>query len=125
MLKEKFGQNFNTAMLDKDMLHTYFNKFNKMDIYAKEILRYTWSYWAPMITRVGDTFIIDNFETENLSDYILENYPVYKKANVAIGGHNDGSFNLPKPGLGNMCSLGRSKYVQRHITWLGNIKIRC
>ena len=100
MLIERFGKNFHTDMLNGDMLHKYCNRFNKMDIHMKEVLRYTWSYWAPMITRVGDTLIIDTLETENLDEYILDNYPVYKKANVAIGGHNDGSFNLPKPGLG-------------------------
>ena len=59
----------------------------------------TYGFWAPQITRVGDTLVIDVSEVTNLDEVILDMYPEFKKANTAIGGHNDGSFNLPKPGL--------------------------
>lgn len=59
----------------------------------------TYGFWAPQITRVGDTLVIDVSEATNLDEVILDMYPEFKRANTAIGGHNDGSFNLPKPGL--------------------------
>jgi hypothetical protein len=59
----------------------------------------TWGFWAPMVTRVGDTLVVDISEQENLAKYLLKEYPEFKQGHVAIGGHNDGSFCTPKPGL--------------------------
>lgn len=59
----------------------------------------SWGFWAPMVTRVGDTLVVDVSEQENLADYLLAEYPEFKQSHVAIGGHNDGAFCTPKPGL--------------------------
>lgn len=58
----------------------------------------TWNFWAPVITRFGDTLVVDVEEVTNLAKWMLGNFPQYKQANVAIGGHNDGSYCPVKPG---------------------------
>lgn len=58
-----------------------------------------WGFWAPAVHRVGNRLIIDEEDWSNLSEFLLNRYPEYEGANVAIGGHNDGSMNLPRPGL--------------------------
>lgn len=58
-----------------------------------------YEFWAPYITRVGNRLIIDQEACPDLSELILERYPIFEGANVVVGGHNDGTFNLPKPGL--------------------------
>jgi len=60
---------------------------------------YTWGFWAPTVTRVGDTLILDTKDVENLDDAMIELYPQFKRTNTANGGHSDATFNLPKPGL--------------------------
>lgn len=60
---------------------------------------YTWSFWAPTITRAGDTLIIDTKDVANLDKAILDMYPHFKGANTAEGGHSDATFCLAKPGL--------------------------
>ncbi len=64
-----------------------------------QYLKSTHAFWAPTITRCGDRLIVDNYDVRNLSDKMQEMYPQFKAPHVAIGGHNDGTFNLPKPGL--------------------------
>lgn len=58
----------------------------------------TFGFWAPIVTRVGDTLIIDHEEYSNLGRVLLSRYPEFKQTTVAIGGHNDGTFCTPKPG---------------------------
>jgi|TARA_R110002167_G_scaffold91682_1_gene246572 hypothetical protein len=58
-----------------------------------------WGFWAPAVHRVGNRLIIDEEDWSNLSEFLLNRYPEFEAANVAIGGHNDSSMNLPKPGL--------------------------
>ena len=60
---------------------------------------HTWGFWAPAVHRVGNRLIIDQEDWSNLSEFLLKRYPQFVGANIAIGGHNDGSMNLPKPGL--------------------------
>lgn len=69
------------------------------DSYYKQYCYDTWGFWAPMVTRVGDTLIVDIEEQENLAKYVAQRFPEFKQARVAIGGHNDGTFCPPKPGL--------------------------
>ena len=59
----------------------------------------TFNFWAPAVHRVGNKIIVDHEDWSNLSDVILERYPEFTSANVTVGGHTDGSMNLPKPGL--------------------------
>ena len=59
----------------------------------------SFQFWAPLIHRVGDRLVVDQQDWANLSDVILERYPQFTAANIAVGGHTDGSMNLPKPGL--------------------------
>jgi len=59
----------------------------------------TFQFWAPVIHRVGNKLIIDQEDWGNLAEVILERYPEFTSANIAVGGHTDGSMNLPKPGL--------------------------
>ncbi len=76
-------------------------RFSKEPKYHKywQYLKSTHAFWAPTVTRCGDRLIVDNYDVKNLSNVIEEMYPQFKSPNVAIGGHNDGTFNLPKPGL--------------------------
>jgi hypothetical protein len=64
-----------------------------------QYLKSTHAFWAPTVTRCGDRLIVDNLDVKNLSSVMEQMYPQFKTPNVAIGGHNDGTFNLPKPGL--------------------------
>ena len=58
----------------------------------------TFGFWAPIITRVGDTLIVDQEDYLNLGKVILQMFPGFKQTHVAIGGHNDGTFSPVKPG---------------------------
>jgi len=58
----------------------------------------TFQFWAPIITRVGDTLIVDQEDYTNLGQVLLEMFPEFKQTRVAIGGHNDGTFSPVKPG---------------------------
>jgi hypothetical protein len=58
---------------------------------------------APIIHRVGNRLIIDHQDWSNVDEVILERYPEFTGANIAVGGHTDGSMNLPKPGLVICC----------------------
>ena len=59
----------------------------------------TQMFWAPTVTRVGDTLVVDKKDITNLPKVMNELYPQFKTPHVAIGGHNDGTFCTPKPGL--------------------------
>ena len=58
----------------------------------------TWGFWAPIVTRVGDTLIVDQEEYGNLGKELMRMYPEFKQTRVGIGGHNDGTFSPVKPG---------------------------
>ncbi len=97
-MDKHFKHGWNPAWYDPNKVEEHLEDFQ-----FERFLYQTSAFWAPQITRVGDTLIIDTEDITNLDKVILEMYPNYKKANVAIGGHNDGSFNLPKPGLAVCC----------------------
>jgi len=59
----------------------------------------TQMFWAPTVTRVGDTMVVDSYDISNLPRVINDLYPQFKIPHVAVGGHNDGTFCTPKPGL--------------------------
>ena len=60
---------------------------------------YSNEFWAPQIIRVGNKLIIDQENKPNLAEWVLDKYPQFTSANIAVGGHTDGSMCLPKPGL--------------------------
>ena len=94
--RKNLGPNFSFDWFDDGTNHmAYMNHYANF----RRAMHLSYSFWAPQITRVGDTLIVDTEEISNLDSAILEMYPEFKSANTAIGGHNDGSFNLPKPGL--------------------------
>ena len=93
-LEQTFGNKWKQDWFDPDA----YEKYIEDPDYAN-FIGHTSGFWAPQVTRAGDTLIIDTEEIENLDTYLMELYPHYKKTNVAIGGHNDGSFCLAKPGL--------------------------
>ena len=66
---------------------------------SKHPIREKFMFPAPTIHRVGNKLIIDQQDWSNISDIILKRYPEFTGANIAVGGHTDGSMNLPKPGL--------------------------
>ena len=59
----------------------------------------TFNFWAPAVHRVGNKLIVDQEDWSNIDEILLERYPEFTSANVTVGGHTDGSMNLPKPGL--------------------------
>jgi len=59
----------------------------------------TQMFWAPTVTRIGDTLVVDQHDVANLPNVMSDLYPQFKTPHVAIGGHNDGTFCTPKPGL--------------------------
>ena len=89
--------------LPVDWLSWNAHERKKMEsVRGNQVARYkasTQMFWAPTITRIGDTLIIDKKDVRNLPEVISELYPNYKTPHVAIGGHNDGTFCTPKPGL--------------------------
>jgi len=72
-------------------------KFNNNPDYM-EYAYQTFGFWAPIITRAGDTLIVDQEDYANLGKVILNMFPEFKQTRVAIGGHNDGTFSPVKPG---------------------------
>lgn len=64
----------------------------------------TWNFAAPHITRIGDTILVDEGQ-RNYRKGIAEWYNKFRPDHkfkfklIDIGGHNDGSMNIPKPGL--------------------------
>lgn len=67
----------------------------------KEYVTNSYSFGAPAITRIGDTLIVDEKNTSGFWNWYCKVKPnhKHKKVTVAIGGHNDGSMCLPKPGV--------------------------
>ena len=61
----------------------------------------TWQYAAMSLTRVGDRLIVDECDRIGFYDWYTKMKPnhKHKKSTIAIGGHNDGSMCLVKPGL--------------------------
>lgn len=68
------------------------------DPHYMEYAYMTFGFWAPIITRVGDTLVVDQEDYSNLGKILLQRYPEFKQTTVAIGGHNDGTFSPVKPG---------------------------
>ena len=67
----------------------------------KKYVNSTYSFDAPAITRIGDIILVDEKDVNGFWDWYCKVKPdhKHKKIKVAIGGHNDGSMCLPKPGL--------------------------
>ena len=67
----------------------------------KKYVKSTYSFDAPAITRIGDIILVDEKDVNGFWDWYCKVKPdhKHKKIKVAIGGHNDGSMCLPKPGL--------------------------
>ena len=61
----------------------------------------TYSFDAPFITRVGDTVLVDENQKSGFIEWYNKIKPdnKFKFKSVDIGGHNDGSMCLPRPGL--------------------------
>ena len=59
----------------------------------------TYYFWAPVVTRVGTRLIVDLKDISNLNVVLKNMYPNFNSDAVSVGGHNDGVFCLPKPGL--------------------------
>ena len=118
-LEELFGEDFtyNPDWFDKEKRHEIWRFGDKehpdYDPMFEAVMNYTWFCWAPTMTRVGDTIIYDIEEITNLDKVISKFTPQFKKSEVAIGGHNDGTFNLPKPGLCISASWGRKKDFEK------------
>ena len=67
----------------------------------KKYVNSTYSFDSPAITRIGDIILVDEKDVNGFWDWYCKVKPdhKHKKIKVAIGGHNDGSMCLPKPGL--------------------------
>ena len=67
----------------------------------KKYVKSSYSFDAPAITRIGDIILVDEKDVNGFWDWYCKVKPdhKHKKIKVAIGGHNDGSMCLPKPGL--------------------------
>jgi len=68
----------------------------------KQYIAYSYKYDAPNISRLGDTLLIDEDRNEGFDIWynkIKPNHKHKKITKVDIGGHNDGSMCLPRPGL--------------------------
>ena len=78
-------------------------KANK-ERHPKDFSKYVWQTWqyaAMALTRVGDRLIVDECDRIGFYEWYSKIKPnhKHKKNTVAIGGHNDGSMCLVKPGL--------------------------
>ena len=67
----------------------------------RQFVYQTWCYEAPYISRIGDTILIDERDRVGFKEWYNKIKPdnKFKMKGVDIGGHNDGSMCLPKPGL--------------------------
>ena len=105
LLKEILPDNFvyNPDWFDKEKRSEIWRFGDKdhadYDLNFATAMNYTWLFWGPTVTRVGDTLVYDCVDTTNMDKVIPKFFPEFKKSRVAIGGHNDGTFCLPKPGL--------------------------
>ena len=80
----------------------YFDMNMKHDpVNFRDYVYKTWSFDAPFITRIGDTILIDEKDRIGFADWYNNIKPdnKFKFKLVDIGGHNDGSMCLPRPGL--------------------------
>jgi len=74
-------------------------KFNRANF--QKYVTETYTFDSPCITRLGDTLLVDELHTKGFIEWYDKVKPNnrHKKTKVAIGGHNDGSMFLPKPGV--------------------------
>ena len=118
-LEELFGEEFkyNPEWFDKEKRADIWRFGDKehpdYDPLFEPVMNYTWFCWAPTMTRVGDTIIYDVEEITNMDKVISKFTPQFKKSKVAIGGHNDGTFCLAKPGLCISASWGRKEDFEK------------
>ena len=80
----------------------YFDMNMKHDpINFRHYVYKTWGYDAPYITRIGDTILIDEKDRSGFAEWYNKIKPdnKFKFKQIYIGGHNDGSMCLPRPGL--------------------------
>ena len=71
---------------------------------------------TPFVTRVGDTVVVDSEDKTGNVGRLLKNFPEFKQAHHAIGGHNDGS--LPAKAWAYYYSNVAYRLF-RNISWLG------
>ena len=80
----------------------YFNENMKYDPFRfKNYVTKSYIYDAPFITRIGKDLLIDEERTSGFWEWyntVKPNHQHRKKA-VVVGGHNDASMCLPRPGL--------------------------
>ena len=91
-LEESF-EGFERDWLNHNSVEKYKNNNDWRDM-----VHQTWGFWAPSITRFGDTLVVDTNDYTNLSQVMLRKFPKFKNAAVTIGGHNDSTFCPIKPG---------------------------
>ncbi len=119
LLKEVHGEDFvyNPEWFDREKRGDIWRFADKehpdFDPMFEIVMNYTWFCWAPTMTRVGDTIIYDVEELTNMDKVISKFVPQFKKSKVAIGGHNDGTFCLAKPGLCISASWGRKEKFEK------------
>tara|TARA_B110001454_G_scaffold37260_1_gene36797 strand:- start:363 stop:1535 length:1173 start_codon:yes stop_codon:yes gene_type:complete len=75
------------------------NAFDMASATGEESIFNEFTFAAPVVHRVGNRLIVDVEDYTNLDKVLLERYQEFTGANIAVGGHTDGSMNLPKPGL--------------------------
>jgi len=75
------------------------NAFDMASATGRESNFNEFTFAAPVVHRVGNRLIVDVEDYTNLDKVLLERYQEFTGANIAVGGHTDGSMNLPKPGL--------------------------
>lgn len=56
-------------------------------------------YHAPCVTRLGSKILLDVEHNPALEQYYKEHHPKLKRGHTNFGWHNDGSFNVLRPGL--------------------------
>ena len=83
----------------------YFDMNMKHDpVNFRNFVYETWNFDAPFITRIGDTILVDEGQSnyrKGIADWYNNIRPdnKFKFKLIDVGGHNDGSMCLPKPGL--------------------------
>ena len=71
---------------------------NDHHYFLQLISKVSHSSFAPCVTRVGDKIICDIQDFKSI-DKVMTKFTEFQQVTAAIGGHNDGSINLPRPGL--------------------------
>jgi len=80
----------------------YFDMNMKVNpVNFRQYVHNSWKYDAPFITRIGDTILIDEENRSGFAEWYNKIKPdnKFKFKSIDIGGHNDGSMCLPRPGL--------------------------